>query len=34
MIRKHAPGERIVITYLRAGHRRTTTVVLGSRRSD
>ena len=34
LIRKHAPGERIVITYLRAGHRRTTTVVLGSRRSD
>jgi S1-C subfamily serine protease len=32
-IRKHAPGDRIVLTYLRGGHRHTTTVVLGSARS-
>jgi putative serine protease PepD len=34
LIRKHAPGERITVTYVRSGHRRTATVVLGSRRSD
>jgi putative serine protease PepD len=33
LIRKHAPGERIALTYLRSGHRRTTVVVLGSQRS-
>jgi putative serine protease PepD len=32
-IRKHAPGERITVTYQRGGHRRTTVVVLGSVRS-
>jgi putative serine protease PepD len=32
-IRKHAPGDRMVLTYLRGGHRHTTTVVLGSARS-
>jgi len=34
LIRKHAPGDRITLTYLRSGHRRTATVVLGSVRSD
>ena len=34
LIRKHAPGERITVTYLRSGHRDTASVVLGSRRSD
>ena len=34
LIRKHAPGDRIRLTYLRAGHRRTATVVLASVRSD
>ena len=34
LIRKHAPGERIAVTYQRSGHRHTATVVLGSRRSD
>ena len=33
-IRKHAPGERISVTYVRAGHRHTTVVVLGSVRSS
>jgi putative serine protease PepD len=33
-IRKHAPGERITLTYLRDGHRRTAVVVLGSARSS
>jgi len=33
-IRKHAPGDRMTLTYVRAGHRHTTTVVLGSARSD
>jgi putative serine protease PepD len=32
-IRKHAPGERITVTYVRGGHRRTTVIVLGSARS-
>ena len=32
-IRKHAPGERITVTYLRQGHRHSTAVVLGSVRS-
>ena len=32
-IRKHAPGERIIVTYVRAGNRHTTAVVLGSARS-
>ena len=32
-IRKHVPGERITVTYVRGGHRRTTVVVLGSVRS-
>jgi putative serine protease PepD len=32
-IRKHAPGERISVTYVRSGHRHTTVVVLGSVRS-
>jgi putative serine protease PepD len=34
LIRKHAPGERITLTYVRSGHRRTTVVILGSQRSD
>jgi putative serine protease PepD len=33
-IRKHAPGERLTLVYLRDGHRRTTTIVLGSARSS
>jgi putative serine protease PepD len=33
-IRKHAPGDRIVLTYVRGGQRHTTTVTLGSARSD
>jgi putative serine protease PepD len=33
-IRKHAPGDRITLTYLRGGHRHTTTVTLGSARSE
>ena len=33
-IRKHAPGDRITLTYLRGGHRHTTTVILGSARSE
>jgi putative serine protease PepD len=32
-IRKHAPGDRMVITYTRAGHVHTATVTLGSARS-
>jgi putative serine protease PepD len=34
LIRKHAPGERLTLTYLRSGHRRTTVVLLGSKRSS
>ena len=34
LIRKHAPGDRVTMTYVRAGHRRTATVVLASVRSD
>jgi putative serine protease PepD len=34
LIRKHAPGQRLTLTYVRSGHRRTAVVVLGSRRSD
>ena len=33
-IRKHSPGDRVVFTYLRSGHRHTTTVILGSARSE
>jgi putative serine protease PepD len=33
-IRKHAPGDRLTLTYLRGGHRHTTTVILGSARSE
>jgi len=33
-IRKHAPGDRMTLTYVRSGHRHTTTVTLGSARSD
>ena len=33
-IRKHAPGDRMTLTYLRGGDRHTTTVTLGSARSD
>jgi putative serine protease PepD len=32
-IRKHAPGDRLRLTYLRGGQRHTTTVTLGSARS-
>ena len=34
LIRKHAPGERVTVAFLRSGHRHTATVLLGSRRSD
>jgi putative serine protease PepD len=33
-IRRHSPGQRLTLTYLRGGARRTATVVLGSARSD
>jgi putative serine protease PepD len=33
-IRRHAPGQRLSLTYLRDGHRSTVTLVLGSRRSE
>jgi putative serine protease PepD len=33
-IRKHVPGQRLQLTYLRGGSRHTTVVVLGSARSD
>jgi putative serine protease PepD len=33
-IRKHAPGERLTVVYVRDGKRHTTTVALGSARSD
>ncbi len=33
-IRKHAPGDRMTLTYLRGGHRHTTVVTLGSARSE
>ena len=33
-IRKRAPGTRLTLVYLRGGSRHTTTVVLGSARSD
>jgi putative serine protease PepD len=33
-IRKHAPGDRMTLTYLRGGERHSTTVVLGSARSE
>jgi putative serine protease PepD len=32
-IRRHVPGQRITLTYLRSGQRRTVSVVLGSQRS-
>jgi len=34
LIRKHAPGERMTIVYLRGGQRHPTVVVLGSKRSS
>jgi putative serine protease PepD len=34
LVRKHAPGERMTIVYLRHGVRHTAVVVLGSARSD
>ena len=33
-IRKHAPGDRLTLIYLRGGDRHTATVVLGSARSE
>jgi putative serine protease PepD len=33
-IRRHAPGEHLSVTYLRAGGRHTVTLTLGSRRSE
>jgi putative serine protease PepD len=33
-IRKHAPGQRLSVTYLRSGKRHTVTIVLGSQRSS
>jgi putative serine protease PepD len=33
-IRRHAPGERLTLSYLRGGSRHTATVTLGSARSD
>jgi putative serine protease PepD len=33
-IRRHLPGDRLSVTYLRSGHRTTVTLTLGSRRSE
>jgi putative serine protease PepD len=33
-VRRHLPGERISLTYLRSGHRNTVSVTLGSQRSS